>query len=90
MARYRGETIIPAVTAGEAAEYLNIRLPETTDPDEILSEPVSFGEIIDLLESGDTARLNRDQSFTLKATVGELISLLGEDHIRDFVRQKTG
>ena len=89
VARYRGETIIPAVTAGEAAEYLNIRLPETTDPDEILSEPVSFGEIIDLLESGDTARLNRDQSFTLKATVGELISLLGEDHIRDFVRQKT-
>ena len=89
VARYRGETIIPAVTAGEAAEYLNIRLPETTDPDEILSEPVSFGEIIDLLESGDTARLNRDQSFTLKATVGELISLLGEDHVRDFVRQKT-
>ena len=89
VARYRGETIIPAVTAGEAAEYLNIRLPETTDPDEILSEPVSFGEIIDLLESGDTARLNRDQSFILKATVGELISLLGEDHVRDFVRQKT-
>ena len=89
VARYRGETIIPAVTAGEAAEYLNIRLPETTDPDEILSEPVSFGEIIDLLESGDTARLNRDQSFTLKATVGEVISLLGEDHVRDFVRQKT-
>ena len=89
VARYRGETIIPAVTAGEAAEYLNINLPETTDPAEILNEPVTLGEIIDLLESDETAQLNRDQSFTLKATVGELISLLGEDHVREFVQNKT-
>ena len=89
VSKYREETIIPAVTAGEAAEYLNISLPEATDPDEILNEPVLLGDMIDLLKANQTVQENRDLEFTLKTTVGELISLIGEDHVKDFIRQKT-
>ena len=87
--RYRDETVIPAMTVGEAAEYMNISLPEKTDPDEVLNDPVLLGDIIDLLKASKTVQENREQEFTLKITVGELISLLGEDHVKEFVRQKT-
>ena len=89
VSRYREETIIPAVTAGEAAEFLNIRLPEETDKDLILSDPVSLGEILDLLANSEFVQANKDKGVTLKATMGELIDAFGEEKVKDFVMKKT-
>ena len=89
VSRYREETIIPQVTAGEAAEFLKISLPPGTDQETILSDPVSLGNLLDLFAESKAVQQNKDQGVTLKATVGEVLEVLGEEEIRDFVMKKT-
>ena len=61
-------------------------------PEEIITspvEPVTLGEITDFLKSSRWLQENRDKSYRVKATVGEVIEILGEENVRDTVQQRT-
>ncbi len=89
VAKHRGETLIPSVTLGEAADYLNVRLDDSADRNEVLNDPVTIGEFLDFAQNSETLRDNREQEITLKTTVGEVIDLFGEDNVREIVQKKT-
>ena len=89
VAKYRSKTIIPSITVDQAAEYLNIPMEGKEGSEQILNKPVTLGQILDLIANDQVIRENRDLSFTLKTTVGELIDLLGEEKVKEFIREKT-
>ena len=89
VAKHRGETLIPSVTVGEAAEYLNVKLGDSADANEVLNDPVTIGDFLDFAENSETLRDNREREITLKATVGEVIDLFGEDNVREIIQKKT-
>ncbi len=89
VAKHRDETLIPSVTLGEAARYLKADLSESMDENEILNDPVTIGEFLDFIRESDTARRNTDRQITLKTTVGEIISVFGEDNVREIIKKKT-
>ena len=88
-AKHSGEVVVPAMTAGDLAEFLNMKLQEGTDPDEVLNEPVTFGELVEYMNRSETIQENRGQSVTLRATVGEILEMLGEDNVKELVQRKT-
>ena len=89
VAKHHGETLIPSVTLGEAADYLNVRLDDNADRNEVLNDPVTIGEFLDFAENSETLRDNREQEITLETTVGEVIDLFGEDNVREIIQKKT-
>ena len=89
VAKYREKAIIPSITAGQAADYLNITIEGKDAQEVVLNKPVTLGQLLDLIRSDRNLEENRDLSFTVKTTVGELIDLLGEEKVKEFVREKT-
>ena len=62
------------------------------DPDfsgQKVSDPVTVGEIVDFLKTNQTVQAQRDKSFTVKMTVGEMLDILGEENVKSFVQRKT-
>jgi hypothetical protein len=76
----RDEDVISALHLGE----LIPEAKETLD-----AHPVTVGEITDFLRTSEELQANRDQSFELHMTVGEVLEILGEDNVKAFVQQKT-
>ena len=68
-----------------------LHLPELIpDAKEILeTHPVTVGAIVDTLRSSEELQAQRDQTVTLKMTVGDILELLGEDNVKQFVQEKT-
>ena len=61
-------------------------------PEEAISqveEPVKLGEIVDSLKKNQWLQANRDKSYRIKMTVGEVLELLGEEKVEKIVKQKT-
>ena len=87
--KHREATVIPTITVGDAAEYLNIPIEGKEATELALNKPVTLGQLLDLISSDKNLEGNRDLSFTLKTTVGELIDLLGEEKVKTFIREKT-
>ena len=44
---------------------------------------------MDFLKTNQTVQAQRDKSFTVKMTVGEMLDLLGEDNVKKMVQEKT-
>ena len=55
----------------------------------VVSNPITFGEIVDFLKNSEAVQAQRDKTFTAKTTVGEIFDLLGEENIKEFVQKKT-
>ena len=87
--KYRDETVITSVTVEQASAYLNIDLNGMPGAEQALNKPVTLGQILDLIASDPNLTENRDASFTLKTTVGEVIDLLGEEKVKSFIRDTT-
>jgi len=88
VAKYRDETVIPAVTAEQAAELLGMKINEE-DKGELLSNPVSLGQLIDFANTDETIRQNLDQGHTIKTTVGDVLNLLGEERVKSLIQTET-
>ena len=88
-AKHRDDVVIPAVTAGEAAEFLHLRFPDGDMDQEVLTAPVTLGDLLDLAAESGAVRENMDRTFTLKTTVGELLDIFGEDDVKAAVQKKT-
>ena len=88
MAKYRDHVAIESMTVAEAAELLG--LGEVKDKETLLiDEPVTWGELIDLANSSKLIELKRDSVIPINTTVGEVLDLVGEDNVKDFLQQKT-
>ena len=87
--KYRDEVIIPSISVGQAAAYLNLPAEGHGMEDLIVNKEITLGQLLDLIRSDPNIEAHSDRSFTLKATIGELIDLLGEEKVKEFVRTKT-
>ena len=62
------------------------------DPDfsgEKVTAPVTVGDVVDVIKNNEVIRAYRDKTFSLKMTVGEMLDLLGEENVKNFVMRKT-
>ena len=82
-------------TAAEAAETIasdllsGRRESRDTVRDEVLNGPITVGQIADFLRENKALQDRRDQTITLKATVGDLLDLFGEERVKNLVQTKT-
>ena len=89
VAKYREEEVIHTITADQALEYLNIPIEGAEGSDVVIIKPVSLGQVLDLIKSDPHLEEHKDASFTLKTTLGELMNVLGEEKVKEFIREKT-
>ena len=54
-----------------------------------IEKPVTLGEIVDLMKSNQWLQENRDKSYRIKATVGEVMEILGKDKVKETIQRKT-
>ena len=62
------------------------------DPDfsgEKVTAPITVGDVVDVIKNNEVIRAYRDKTFSLKMTVGEMLDLLGEENVKNFVMRKT-
>ena len=73
-------------TLGEILEELQ------KDPDfsgEKVTAPITVGDVVDVVKNNEVIQANRDKTFSLKMTVGEMLDLLGEENVKNFIMRKT-
>lgn len=75
-------------TVGQVLDFLKSPGMDQYREKEIL-EGLSVGNAIDLLSTSVTLQDYRDKSFTVKAKLGNLINLAGEEKVKAFIQQKT-
>ena len=62
------------------------------DPDfsgEKVTAPITVGDVVDVVKNNEVIQANRDKTFSLKMTVGEMLDLLGEENVKNFIMRKT-
>jgi len=62
------------------------------DPDfsgEKVTAPITVGDVVDVVKNNEVIKAYRDKTFSLKMTVGEMLDLLGEENVKNFVMRKT-
>ena len=62
------------------------------DPDfsgEKVTAPITVGDVVDVIKNNEVIQAYRDKTFSLKMTVGEMLDLLGEENVKNFVMRKT-
>ena len=71
---------------GEIFEVLE-KTPEFTGAK--INPPLTVGQITDFLKSNRFLQAHRDTTLSMKTSVGDLIDLIGEEKVKDFVQNKT-
>lgn len=103
--RHREDTVIPSVTVNQAAALLGLGSTaeelrqelteklggETAEKvgQEVLNEPVTLGQVLDLIRGSDFVQKRKDTVVPLKTTVGDMLDLFGEEKVKDFVQTRT-
>ena len=54
-----------------------------------MNQPVTLGQIADFLKNNSALQARRDQTVSLKGTVGDLLDLAGEENLKAIVQKKT-
>ena len=102
MEKYRDQEVLPAMNIREvlnglmtggteetaAGSEAAALLPGTGGAEQ-MTPPLSLGDLTELLNNSEAIQAFRDQSVTLRTTVGELMDIFGEDKIRDAVQRAT-
>ena len=73
-------------TLGEILEELQ-KDPEFSG--EKVTAPITVGDVVDVVKNNEVIQANRDKTFSLKMTVGEMLDLLGEENVKNFIMRKT-
>ena len=88
-AKHSEDVVIPALTAGEFADLLGMKEISEEEKKEILTKPVTLGELTAFANNSETIRKRMDRSRTVKFSVGELLDVFGEENVKSFLQQKT-
>ena len=77
--------VIDQSTVSAAAGVAGIPEGIITPPD----KPITLGELADFLKGNPWLQEHRDKSYRIRATVGEVIEIFGEQRVKDTIQQKT-
>ena len=80
------EKEVAGTTLGEILDELQ-KDPEFSG--ETVNMPLTVGDIVDFVKNNEAVQAYRDKTFTLKMTVGEMLDILGEENVKEFVMRKT-
>ena len=95
--RMRSNEIKGEVTVGQVLDFLGdeedptvqeIRDIEVTDEDFLLQK-LTVGDLVDLLNSDEDSEEYRSQTVEIDTTVDEVIRLIGEDKVHDYIVETT-
>ena len=82
----REKKIAGEMTVGDALDALKADESLNT---QTVNRQITLGEVVDFLKNNKPLNAMRDKSFTMKATVGDIIDLIGEEKVKEFVQNKT-
>ena len=87
----RDMEVINSSTAIAAAEIAGLSEEEAAPLKEgqLIEKPVTLGEIADMLKSSEWLQGQRDKTYTVRTTVGELFDIIGEERVKSYVQEKT-
>ena len=85
--KYRDRVAVKALTVADVENFLDAE--NKTGSDEVLSEPVTVGQIMDFIRTNKTLEEKKDQTITVNMTVGEVMDVFGEENVKEFIQQKT-
>jgi hypothetical protein len=80
------DKVVAGVTVGEVLDGM------AEDPEysgNTVNAPITVGDVVDFLQTNQVIQSQRDKTLTVKATVGELMEIVGEDNVKEFVMRKT-
>ena len=80
------DKVVAGVTVGEVLDGM------AEDPEysgNTVNPPITVGDVVDFLQTNQVIQGQRDKTLTVKATVGELMEIVGEDNVKEFVMRKT-
>jgi hypothetical protein len=81
------------MTVRELAEFLAaVMFPAPAGEGETaqaMTPSVTLGQLVDVMNASEALQGQRDHSFTLRFTVGEVLELLGEERVRTAVQTAT-
>ena len=87
--KHSEDVVIPSLTAGEFADLLGMKEMSEEEKKEILTQPVTLGELTEFANNSETVKKRMDNSRTVKFTVGEVLEVFGEENVKTFLQQKT-
>ena len=85
--KYRDRVAVKALTVADVENFLDTE--NKTGSDEVLSEPVTVGQIMDFIRTNKTLEEKKDQTITVNMTVGEIMDIFGEENVKQFIQEKT-
>ncbi len=80
------DKVVAGVTVGEVLDGM------AEDPEysgNTVNAPLTVGDVVDFLKTNQVIQGQRDKTLTVKTTVGELMEIVGEDNVKEFVMRKT-
>ena len=57
--------------------------------DVVVNQPVTFGQIIDFIRENKALQAQRDRTFTFRTTVGSVMSVIGEEKMKDLLQNRS-
>ena len=85
--KYRDRVAVKALTVADVENFLDAE--NKTGSDEVLSEPVTVGQIMDFIRTNKKLEEKKDQTITVNMTVGEIMDIFGEENGKQFIQEKT-
>ena len=95
--RMRGNEIKEEVTIGQILDFLSdeedpnvqeIRDIEVTDEDFLLQN-LTIGDLVDYINADEDSEEFREQTIQIDTSVDQVIQLIGEDNVRDYIVETT-
>ena len=76
-------------TIGEVVQALNLEQMMEDISDTTIDARFTLEPVFDFLNTNPEIQKYRDQSFTISVTVGQLINMVGEERVREFLVERT-
>jgi len=85
--KFKDRVVLGTITVGDAQEVLGVEKDEHSE--ETLTNPITVGQVVELLKNSKYLNEHKDKTISLKTTVGDVLDILGEENVKNFVQQKT-
>jgi hypothetical protein len=85
--KFKDRVVLGTITVGDAEAALGLEKSENAD--EALTNPVTVGQVVEILKNSEYLNEHRDKVISLKTTVGDVLDIIGEENVKNFVQRKT-
>ena len=77
------------MTLGQVLDSLHAQELVEIARNEKVNEPVTLGNVIDFAAGNQALQSKRDRTVTLKAKLGDIFEIFGEEELKELVQRKT-